>query len=80
MCEICGKSVGHWPRCPYYSISNINEEREETGDFCVICGGAIFVGDHILCNGDDKFHYSCFEETPKSKIIVALSLEEKFVD
>ena len=75
MCELCHNSHGHDPRCPYYTPS---EDRDPTGDTCVICGEPIYEGELILINGDDHFHKKCFCNTPVGKLIEALSFEEEY--
>lgn len=54
MCEICGRSVGHDCRCPYYTPIKASH-------YCSSCGDGIYDGDEYIENLDGEYrHYECF--------------------
>ena len=51
-CEICGRSDGHDPRCPKYSVKPIA--------ICEVCGEDIQNGEQYIENDKSKcIHYGC---------------------
>lgn len=54
MCEICGRSVGHDCRCPYYIPPKASH-------YCSFCGDGIYDGEEYIENLDGEYrHYECF--------------------
>lgn len=53
-CEICGRAIGHSPRCPYYSP-------QKALRYCSICGNGIYDGEEYIINDDGDYrHFDCF--------------------
>lgn len=53
MCEICGRTYGHDPRCPYYSPLKARI-------YCQICGDGIVAEDEYVNNPDgETVHFDC---------------------
>lgn len=54
MCEICGRSVGHDFRCPYYIPPKASH-------YCSLCDDGIYDGEEYIENQDGEYrHYECF--------------------
>lgn len=54
MCEICGKTIGHDCRCPYYTSPKASH-------FCSSYGEGIYDGEEYIENLDGEYrHYECF--------------------
>lgn len=54
MCEICGKTIGHDYKCPYYTPSKAIH-------YCSSCGEGIYDGEEYIENLDGEYrHYECF--------------------
>lgn len=54
LCDICGLTVGHHPRCPYYID-------KKTYYYCSICGDKINISDEYIEKESGEFrHYNCF--------------------
>lgn len=54
MCEICGRIIGHVPRCPNYSPPRVTH-------YCSSCGDGICDGEEYIENLNGEYrHYECF--------------------
>ena len=54
MCELCGRIIGHDPRCPNYTPP-------KTTHYCSSCGDGIYDGEEYIENLDGEYyHYECF--------------------
>lgn len=57
MCEICGRIIGHNPRCPNYCSPKV-------AHYCSSCGNGIYDGEEFIKNMDGEYrHYDCFNST-----------------
>ena len=54
MCDICGRIIGHDPRCPNFSPPKATH-------YCSVCGDGIYDGEEYIENLDGEYrHYDCF--------------------
>ena len=54
MCDLCRKTNGHDPRCPYYTSPKANH-------YCSACGEGIYSGENYIENDNGEYrHYECF--------------------
>ncbi len=52
-CDICGRTIGHDPRCP-------NDTPPKASRYCSTCGDGIYNGEEYIESLDGEYaHYNC---------------------
>lgn len=73
-CDICGRTIGHDTRCPYYMPP-------KSSHYCSICGHGIWNGEEYVKSFDGEYvHYDCLTDLGYREIIKWLGGEVSFMD
>ena len=57
MCEYCGYTIGHHPRCPEY-----DDTADRTGEYCEQCGEPIMKYDARVQLNGKWYHLECLDK------------------